>query len=84
MKTNTALKQVPVSIVKAKLLEIIRSVEHGKGFEITKNGKSVARLLPVDSNLNMPAVGFAKIKILGDIEQPIFNTWTFDEENVKS
>lgn len=35
---------------KTNMLEIIRSVEQGEEYIITKHGKSVARVSPIDSN----------------------------------
>jgi antitoxin (DNA-binding transcriptional repressor) of toxin-antitoxin stability system len=49
MKTTT-LRKVPVSELKAKLLEYVREVEKGKSFQITKDGKVVAQLKPEKLN----------------------------------
>lgn len=77
------VEQFSVSTAKAKLLELVRDVERGKSFEITKGGEVVARLLPPEHFQNIPATGFAKVKIIGDIVSPLPISWSLDEANVK-
>lgn len=77
------LEQLPVSTAKAKLLELVRDVERGKSFEITKGGEVVAKLIPPEHLHAIPAVGFAKIKITGDVLSPLPISWSFDEANIK-
>ncbi len=74
---------INVSVLKSKLLEIIREVEQGKGYSITKSGKQVALLLPVTEK-SLPILGFARdIKLEGDIENlRLDEGWTFDEVNL--
>ena len=76
--------QIVVSELKAKLLAVIRAVEAGESFQVTKNGKPVAELIPTKDK-EPPVVGFANIKILSD---DIFSTgteddWTYDIDNIK-
>lgn len=77
------LEQLPVSTAKAKLLELVRDVERGKSFEITKGGEVVAKLIPPEHLHAIPATGFAKVKIIGDIFSPLPVSWSLDEVNVK-
>lgn len=77
------LEQLPVSTAKAKLLELVRDVERGKSFEITKGGHVVARLLPPEHLHAMPATGFAKVKITGDILSPLPVSWSLDAGNIR-
>lgn len=77
------LEQLPVSTAKAKLLELVRDVERGKSFEITKGGEVVARLLPPEHFQALPATGFAKVKITGDVISPIPVSWSLDETHIK-
>lgn len=76
-------EQLPVSTAKAKLLELVRDVERGKSFEITKGGEVVARLMPPASFQNIPATGFAKVKITGDLISPLPIPWSWDKSNVQ-
>lgn len=69
-----------VSEAKAHFLELIRKVEKGERFEITRGGKIVATIAPSGT---LPAIGFATIEILGDIVEPIAAGWTSDQENLK-
>ena len=70
-----------VSDLKNKLLEVVRRVEAGEVFEITKDGRPVAVLAPRDA-MSRSAIGFARVEIKGDLNLPSFE-WTFDAENLK-
>ena len=77
------LEQFSVSTAKAKLLELVRDVEQGKSFEITKGGEVVARLLPPEHFQAIPTTGFAKVVIGGDVISPLPASWSFDMPNIK-
>jgi prevent-host-death family protein len=51
------LTTVPLAEAKAKLSEIVRKVESGAEFEITKDGQRVARLVPIRDE-SVPLIGF--------------------------
>ena len=70
-----------VSELKNKLLEVVRRVEKGEVFEITKDGEPVAVLAPRES-LARPTTGFARVEIKGDLELHEA-PWTYDVENLK-
>jgi prevent-host-death family protein len=70
-----------VSELKNKLLEVVRRVEKGEVFEITKDGAPVAVLAPRD-HWTRRATGFARITIKGELELPP-GDWTYDIENLK-
>lgn len=69
-----------VSELKNKLLEVVRRVEKGEVFEITKDGEPVAVLAPRES-ISRPVTGFARVEVKGDLELPS-STWTYDVENL--
>lgn len=69
-----------VSDLKNKLLEVVRRVEKGEVFEITKDGQPVAILSPRDTWVRR-ATGFARVQIKGSLELPS-NTWTYDLDNL--
>lgn len=75
-------KEIAVSELKAKLLQIVREVQSGRIFRITKGGKPVAILSPSEER-QLPAVSFAKVVIRGDLSQDSSQNWTLDLENVK-
>ena len=77
-----ARKVISVSALKARLLEIVRDVEKGDSFDVTKDGIKVCVLQPVE-DLTVPAVGFASVEILDNLLDPIPETWTFDSKNLK-
>ena len=60
-----ASSSMSVSELKNKLLEVVRRVEKGEVFEITKDGEPVAVLAPRDS-LGRSATGFARVEVKGD------------------
>jgi prevent-host-death family protein len=75
------INQIPAGEFKAKCLHLLDEVQRSrKGILITKRGRPVARLLPVDQQA--PAIlGRMKgtVQILGDIIAPIDEKWNADE-----
>jgi prevent-host-death family protein len=71
-----------VSELKNKLLEVVRRVEKGEVFEITKDGEPVAVLAPCES-LGRAATGFGRVEVKGDLELPV-SPWSYDVENLKA
>lgn len=70
-----------VTDLKNRLLEVVRRVEKGEVFEITKDGEPVAVLSPRGA-WNRGVTGFASVEIKGELETG-GEPWTFDAENVK-
>jgi prevent-host-death family protein len=70
-------EQIAAGVFKAKCLSLLDEVRQtGKEFVITKRGKPVARLVPVNDDAsdwfgNMAGTGV----ILGDIISPIDEVW---------
>jgi prevent-host-death family protein len=65
-----------------KLMDDVR-IKHHK-VVITKRGKPVAQLVPVESATQEPLLGFLKGKatITGNIVDSIHQKWTYDAENI--
>jgi prevent-host-death family protein len=76
-----ASASMSVSELKNKLLEVVRRVEKGEVFEITKDGEPVAVLAPRES-FGRAATGFGRIVVKGDLELHDA-PWTYDLENLK-
>ncbi len=76
-----ASASMSVSELKNKLLEVVRRVERGEVFEITKDGQPVAVLAPRES-LGRSATGFARVEVKGSLELQD-EPWTYDVENLK-
>jgi prevent-host-death family protein len=77
-------KIIPVSELKNKLLEIVREVQAGRGFRISKGGNVVAMLTPARDE-DAQIFGFAKAKVLGDIDRAVpEEAWGFDLTNLGS
>jgi prevent-host-death family protein len=74
-------RSVTVSELKNKLLEVVRRVEKGEVFEITKAGQPVAMLAPHNASAR-PATGFARVEVKGALELPE-GQWTYDVDNLK-
>ena len=69
-----------VSELKNRLLEVVRRVEKGEAFEITKGGQAVAILSPKRA-ATRPVTGFARITVKGSLELPA-GQFTYDVENL--
>ena len=74
------LRSVSVSELKNTLLEVVRRVQKGEAFEITKGGEPVALLSPRGAS-GRPATGFARVEIRGSLDLPPFE-WGHDAENL--
>jgi prevent-host-death family protein len=79
-------KMIPAGEFKAKCLHLLDEVaEQRAPLVITKRGKPVAKLVPIDDEKPVDLFGRMKgtVKILGDIIGPLDDVaWTADEENV--
>jgi prevent-host-death family protein len=74
-------QQIAAGEFKAKCLHLLDEVQQTrKEIVITKRGRPVARLLPVDEGV--PSI-FGRMKgsveILGDLVAPVDETWSVDE-----
>ena len=76
------LKEIAVSKLKNELLDVVRAVERGESFQVTKDRKAVALLVPMPATTTKP-YGYSKIKIEEDVFEPIDGQWTFDGDNIK-
>ncbi len=77
-KTMTETLQIPAGEFKAKCLKLMDQVrESGREIVITKRGKPVAKLVPLEPKERPPLFGCMKgsIEILGDIISPIDVEW---------
>ena len=77
------LEIIPVSLLKNNLLEIVRQVQRGREFRISKGGHIVAALTPAIAE-EVAEFGFAPAEIMKTLvvsaeEAP----WTFDSHNLK-
>lgn len=75
------VRSMTVSELKNKLLEVVRRVEKGETFEITKGGNPVAILAP-KAAAHRPATGFGRVDVKGSLELPA-QDWSHDVENLK-
>ena len=70
---------VPATEFKAKCLELMdRVAERRESFVITKRGKAVAKLVPVDPPKRKSILGFmqGRMEIVGDLDEPL---WTEEQ-----
>ena len=73
--------QIAAGEFKAKCLHLLDEVQRSRQeILITKRGRPVARLLPVDQQ-PPPILGRMKgsVQILGDLIAPIYEKWSVDE-----
>ena len=74
-------RRIAAGEFKAKCLHLLDEVHQSrKEIVITKRGRAVARLLPVDEEL-LPVFGRMRgsAEILGDIVAPVGEKWNVDE-----
>jgi prevent-host-death family protein len=71
-----------VSELENKLLEVVRRVQEGEVFEITKDGAPVAVLAP-RATWDRKVTGSARIEVKGPLELPA-DQWTYDFENLSA
>ena len=72
------MKRLYAAEFKAKCLRLMDNVnEYHEEIVITKHGKPVAKLVPVEKKPHRPVFGFMKdsVKINGDIIKPIDEHW---------
>jgi prevent-host-death family protein len=84
MTMTESVRRVPAGEFKANCLRLMDEVARQRApLVITKRGKPVARLVPIDEG---PVDLFGRmagtIKIIGDIVGPTDVEWTADAENV--
>lgn len=78
---------MPAGEFKAKCLKLMEDIKtYGKEITITKHGKPVAKLVPVDSSTISPKTTLGCMRgtaeITGNIIDPIDAEWNFDEKNI--
>ena len=80
MKTKT----IPAGTFKARCLAIMDEVQAKRqAVVITKRGKPIAKLVPLDDKpIDLFGYMAGTIKICGDITSPLDEEWTADAENI--
>lgn len=73
------MKSISVSEFKAKCLDLITKMDKTKNpIVITKNGHSIAKLIPFKNENNLEALR-GSVKYYGDIISPIDESWEADK-----
>jgi len=80
MKKNP-IASISVSELKAVLLSVIRRVEQGACFEVTKANRKVAVIFPYGHS-QLPSLGFGGGTIRKSTRLPL-EPWTYDVANLK-
>jgi prevent-host-death family protein len=66
------MKQMPASVFKARCLTVMDDVQAtGEPVIVTKRGKPVVKVVPVESETDLFGFMAGKFKIVGDIESPV-------------
>lgn len=76
------IQKIPAGEFKAKCLSILDEVEHHHiAIVITKRGRPVAKLIPLETEKATPIYGYMKgsVTIKGDIISPLDEKWEADE-----
>lgn len=75
-----ASQEVPAGEFKARCLKLMEEVrEHRREIVITKRGRPVAKLVPVDEAPALFGAMKGSVTILGDIVGPTGEKWEADE-----
>ena len=77
-----ASNSMTVTELEDKLLEVVRRVQKGEVFEITKDGNPVAVLAP-RATWDRKVTGFARVDVKGPLELSA-DQWTYDVENLSA
>lgn len=76
--TMKAIRSIPAAEFKAKCLEVLdRVAKDGGAYVVTKRGRPVAKVVPVDSPRPRPVRG--SVTYLADIVEPLGVEWPVDE-----
>jgi prevent-host-death family protein len=80
---EVAMKQMRASVFKARCLSVIREIQAtGEPVLVTKRGKPVVKVVPVESEKdNLFGFMAGEFKISGDIESPV---WPLKQRDVLS
>jgi prevent-host-death family protein len=76
------LKDIPVSILKNELLEIVRAVEKGQSYQITKDKKPVALLTPIPTK-QAELFNYSRIQLSSNTLDLPEEKWSFDSANIE-
>ena len=76
-------KTIAAGQFKAKCLHLLDEVAQQRApLVITKRGKPVAKLVPIDEPVDIYGCMAGTIRILGDIVSPLDVEWNADVENI--
>lgn len=77
-------EQVPAAQFKANCLQLMEKVAQRRTpIVITKRGKPIAKLVPLDDEpIDLFGYMAGSIKMVGDVVSPIDEEWTADAENL--
>jgi prevent-host-death family protein len=74
---NESNKIIPAGKFKAQCLALLDKVsETGESIVITKRGKPVARVVPIQQENKVSLLG--SVRVRGDVVGPILDQWDFD------
>ena len=77
LMTMKPVRTMPAAEFKARCLEVLdRVARDGEAYVVTKRGKPVAKLVPVDAA--SPASVRGSVSYLSDITQPLGDDWPVD------
>ncbi len=76
--TMKPIRSMPAGEFKAKCLEVLdRVAKEGSAYIVTKRGRPVAKVVPLDAEKARPLRG--SVTYLADIVEPLNDEWPVDE-----
>jgi len=72
------MENIAVSVLRSKIMRVLKEVEVGSTINITSRGKVVARLVPPDFNCRIAKdklKALSKTAVIHDVLSPINETW---------
>jgi prevent-host-death family protein len=71
------MKKVPAAEFKAECLALLDRVsEHHETYVVTKHGRPVAQVVPIETPAPRPLAG--SVQVRGDIVAPVLDDWDAD------
>jgi len=76
------MENIAVSVLRSKIMSVLKEVEVGSTINITSRGKVVARLVPPDINKKIARDKLAALSetaVIGDVITPVGEAWNSEQ-----
>ena len=76
------MESIAVSVLRSKIMNVLKEVEVGSTINITSRGKVVARLVPPEMNKKIARDKLAALRktaVIGDVISPVGEAWDSEQ-----